>query len=1029
MENFILRVKKFIVFLTIIGLIVGGGYFVYEYTDIFKTSYTITLDGNGTVIPNNEISVNDDGTVTLPTPVRKGYTFDGWYLGEEKFEDSIIITSNETLTAHWIPNKHEISFVIDGKTETKEFNYDSIPTTDTPVKACNEVGWEYKFVDWEPKLEKVSEDTTYTAIFEKVKQKRTLDITCNKDIGTFSCAGEYDYGTDVNISTHDVKGYIFDGWYIDNILYTAEKQFTITLIENITVEARYSLSTATITYLNTKSASNENVTSYKIEDGIIELKDLNTTGYDFLGWYTSPNGKGEKVTSIDASKFENLILYAHFNAHKFYVTLSQNKINAGTISADKEYYEYLDIVTLTATANNGYTFDGWYNSNDEKIGSSEITMFNITDNIEIKAKYSCIQYTINYHNTKSATNINKTIFTVEDESFSLSNLSARGYTFNGWYTASSGGEKVTSIDTSITKNHILYARFSAIPYTISYTLNGGSLPSYYPNSYTIESNTFTLVNPTRQDYEFIGWTTYSDPNPKLTITIEHGSTGSRLYIANWRSTVLFNINYIVDNTTLLKETSYAENTISAPNINANDYGMTGYNLNGWYLDANCTQKYTFNKMPTKDLTLYGKWEYMLGEGFVEFIDEFEEYSSSYIEINSYYEFVSLMEYVRFYAIQDRVYFNVVYTSPSSTLTNQAFLESAFGGFCSYTYNHNYIDLQTDSEIITMNNTGNFLNADPYKNEIYNQQDYAFAVNNNVDRNSSNTEFNINKVKNSLEVHTSDQLVYALEKGFYPLCVSGSPAENMYKKAQSILNNICDDEMTDLEKARAIYEWLILNVDYDHGALDVAVWGKYDAWHLEGIFNNKKGVCDAISKAMVVLCKIENIPIIRVTGSQHAWNKIYINNTWYGIDATHGDIGLSNQITALTYTSFLFTDSYKESKNCYTETYDDPNYIDINCNTPFNFYDYAEFTYQGTNIDLEISNVDELKVLFKYYASLNLPINTSCITFEFTFSDNYSLTKEDFNACFINAGINNISYGVASMSNTLGKNSYLVLIYK
>ena len=113
MGKFILRVKKFIAFVSIIGMLVGGGYFVYEYTDIFKSTYTITLDGNGIELENNEISVNKDGTVSLPTPTRTGYIFDGWYLGESKCQEIMVVNSDQKFTAHWTPIKYDIKFKVE----------------------------------------------------------------------------------------------------------------------------------------------------------------------------------------------------------------------------------------------------------------------------------------------------------------------------------------------------------------------------------------------------------------------------------------------------------------------------------------------------------------------------------------------------------------------------------------------------------------------------------------------------------------------------------------------------------------------------------------------------------------------------------------------------------------------------------------------------------------------------------------------------------------------------------------------------
>ena len=81
----------------------------------------------------------------------------------------------------------------------------------------------------------------------------------------------------------------------------------------------------------------------------------------------------------------------------------------------------------------------------------------------------------------------------------------------------------------------LSATFAPVTYTISYDLAGGKLASGVtnPSTYTIETATFTLNNPTRDYYDFTGWTGTDLTAPTPTVTIAKGSTGDRTYTANW----------------------------------------------------------------------------------------------------------------------------------------------------------------------------------------------------------------------------------------------------------------------------------------------------------------------------------------------------------------------------------------------------------------------------------------------------------------------------------------------------------------
>lgn len=75
----------------------------------------------------------------------------------------------------------------------------------------------------------------------------------------------------------------------------------------------------------------------------------------------------------------------------------------------------------------------------------------------------------------------------------------------------------------------------AIPYTISYNLDGGTV-SGNPTSYNVETATFTLKNPTRKGFGFTGWSgTGLTGSKNMTVTIPKGSTGNRSYTAHWQA--------------------------------------------------------------------------------------------------------------------------------------------------------------------------------------------------------------------------------------------------------------------------------------------------------------------------------------------------------------------------------------------------------------------------------------------------------------------------------------------------------------
>ena len=70
-------------------------------------------------------------------------------------------------------------------------------------------------------------------------------------------------------------------------------------------------------------------------------------------------------------------------------------------------------------------------------------------------------------------------------------------------------------------------------FTISYNLDGGTVATANPTTYTSASSDITLNNPTREGWTFTGWTGTGLVGAQMTVTIAQGSTGHRHYTATW----------------------------------------------------------------------------------------------------------------------------------------------------------------------------------------------------------------------------------------------------------------------------------------------------------------------------------------------------------------------------------------------------------------------------------------------------------------------------------------------------------------
>lgn len=70
-------------------------------TDKPEAQYTVTLKYNDGTTPDSVYTVSGNTTITLPTPSRSHYSFEGWYNGNDLVESPYTVTENVELTAKW----------------------------------------------------------------------------------------------------------------------------------------------------------------------------------------------------------------------------------------------------------------------------------------------------------------------------------------------------------------------------------------------------------------------------------------------------------------------------------------------------------------------------------------------------------------------------------------------------------------------------------------------------------------------------------------------------------------------------------------------------------------------------------------------------------------------------------------------------------------------------------------------------------------------------------------------------------------
>ena len=128
-------------------------------------------------------------------------------------------------------------------------------------------------------------------------------------------------------------------------------------------------------------------------------------------------------------------------------------------------------------------------------------------------------------------------YTDETESFDLPTPTKEGYTFLGW-TGSETTVPLTpmTIKQGTTGDKTFTANWSLIDYNITYNnVSGCTFATTNPTNYNIESDEITLSNPTRANDTFMGWTYEGQTTPRLEVKIPKGSTGDKVFNANWEN--------------------------------------------------------------------------------------------------------------------------------------------------------------------------------------------------------------------------------------------------------------------------------------------------------------------------------------------------------------------------------------------------------------------------------------------------------------------------------------------------------------
>jgi len=333
------------------------------------------------------------------------------------------------------------------------------------------------------------------------------------------------------------------------------------------------------------------------------------TGYTFAGWNTAANGSG--MAYAPGATFTipvNTTLYAQWTANAYTITFNAN--GGGTPSPTAKSVSYGSTYgTLATVTRTGYTFNGWFTAASGGTQVTAATTVTITADQTLYAQWSASSYTVAFDANGGGTPSPASILVTYGSAYgTLATVTRTGYTFNGWFTATSGGTQVTSATTvAITANQTLYAQWTANTYAVTFNANGGGTPSPTGKTVTYDATYGTLATVSRTGYSLVGWFTAASGGTLVTSATTVAITANQTLYAQWAAdtyTVTFDANGGDTPSPASKSVTYGSTYGTLATTS-----RAGNSFNGWFTAVSGGTQVTSATTVaiTADQTLYAQW--------------------------------------------------------------------------------------------------------------------------------------------------------------------------------------------------------------------------------------------------------------------------------------------------------------------------------------------------------------------------------------------------------------------------------------
>ena len=546
--------------------------------------YTVTMDtAGGDPIRPIQYTVESEA-FQLPTPVRTGYIFLGW-TGEGITEPQKTMeipqgsTGDRTYTANWQVIEYTVTLDVSGGDPLDPITY----TVETPVILPTPTSTGYTFLGWTGEGETAPQptvvlpkgttgDKAYTANWKVITYTIALGANGGEELAAISYTIESD---PIKLPTPERKGYEFMGWIGDGI---DGAQPEVIIPTGSTGDRAYIATWRVIAYFIELRQSSGNWMQnipYTVEEEV-KLPIPTREGYEFIGWVGEDIINAQKEVTIPRGSTGFRLYAAHWALENYTITLDTS---GGNALDNIRYTMKSDPITLPTPTRNGYEFSGWTGEGITTPQTEVIIPTGSTGNKAYTANWKVIEYTITL-DTNGGPAVSPIKYTVED-SFTLPYPLRPGYEFAGWTLDGSG--MIPAMPLIIyygTTGDLRYkAEWRLAEYTITMDLDGGS--GQEKMVYTMTDEEFELPTPTRNGYEFVGWTGERITTPQTSVKIPKGSTGNKAYTANWK-VIRYTITLVTNGGAVIASIPYTvEDSVTLPI----PPDRPGYEFSGWVLDG------------------------------------------------------------------------------------------------------------------------------------------------------------------------------------------------------------------------------------------------------------------------------------------------------------------------------------------------------------------------------------------------------------------------------------------------------------